>query len=89
MGVYTPGKTKIMESTDMKKLFAALIAALFAAVTFSAVAADTAKPADPAKPAKTTKKEISKACTAEAKAKGLKGEEYKSFRNECLRAKKA
>jgi Spy/CpxP family protein refolding chaperone len=46
-----------MESTDMKKLFAALIAALFAAVTFSAVAADTAaKPADSAKPAKTAKK---------------------------------
>jgi hypothetical protein len=39
----------------MKKLFAALIAALFAAVTFSAVAADEAKPADTAKPAKTKK----------------------------------
>lgn len=40
----------------MKKLFATLIAALFAAVTFSAVAADTAaNPADSAKPAKTAK----------------------------------
>lgn len=40
----------------MKKLFAALIAALFAAVTFSAVAADTATtPVDPAKPAKAAK----------------------------------
>jgi len=41
----------------MKKLFAALVAALFAAVTFSAIAADTTvKPADPAKPAKSAKK---------------------------------
>ena len=39
----------------MKKIIAALIAALFAAVTFSAVAADEAKPAD-AKPAKSVKK---------------------------------
>ncbi|HEV8644691.1 MAG TPA: hypothetical protein VGR01_03905 [Burkholderiales bacterium] len=40
----------------MKKLFATLIAALFAAVTFSALAADTtATPADPAKPAKAAK----------------------------------
>ena len=40
----------------MKKLTAALIAALFAAVTFSAVAADEAKPADASKPAKSSKK---------------------------------
>jgi hypothetical protein len=39
----------------MKKIIAALIAALFAAVTFSAVAADTTTPAD-AKPAKSAKK---------------------------------
>jgi len=39
----------------MKKIIAALIAALFAAVNFSAVAADEAKPAA-AKPAKSTKK---------------------------------
>jgi len=46
----------------MKKLFAALIAALFAAVTFWAVAADTAAtPADPAKPAKSAKKHHKKA----------------------------
>src|SRR5436190_695262 len=38
----------------MKKIIAALIAALFAAVTLSAVAADEAKPAD-AKPAKSKK----------------------------------
>ena len=29
-----------------------------------------------------------KHCSAEAKAKGLKGEEYKTFRNGCLRTKK-
>jgi curli biogenesis system outer membrane secretion channel CsgG len=39
----------------MKKILSALIAALFAAVMFSAVAADEAKPAD-AKPAKSAKK---------------------------------
>jgi Spy/CpxP family protein refolding chaperone len=51
-----------MESTDMKKPIAALIAALFAAVTFSAVAADTtANPADTAKPAKSAKKHQKKA----------------------------
>ena len=41
----------------MKKIFAALIAAVFAAVTFSAVAADEVKPAD-AKPAKSAKKHM-------------------------------
>lgn len=40
----------------MKKLLAVLIATLFAAVTFSAVAADEAKPADAAKHAKAGKK---------------------------------
>ena len=42
----------------MKKMIAALIAALFAAVTFSAIAADEAKPGDakPAKPTKSAKK---------------------------------
>jgi len=46
----------------MKRQFAVLIAALFAAVTFSAVAADTAtNPADSAKPAKSAKKHQKKA----------------------------
>ena len=39
----------------MKKIIATLIAAVFAAVTFSAVGADQVKPAD-SKPAKTAKK---------------------------------
>lgn len=38
----------------MKKLIAALVAATFAAVTFSVIAADEVKPTD--KPAKTAKK---------------------------------
>lgn len=56
----------------MKKIVAALIAGLFAAVTFSAVAADEAKPAKPAKSAKKhkkMKKEETAAPTAAAPAK--------------------
>ena len=37
--------------------------------------------------ANTAQQEKMKACNAEAKAKGLKGAEYKKFRNECLKAK--
>lgn len=44
------------EEKSMRKLLAAMIAALFAATTFCAIAADEAKPADPtAKPAKEKK----------------------------------
>lgn len=39
--------------------------------------------------AQTTKKEIRKACSAEAKAQGLKGAEAKTFREECLQKKLA
>ena len=43
-----------MEKTSMKKIIAALVAALFAATTLSVFAADEAKPMD--KPAKSGKK---------------------------------
>jgi hypothetical protein len=39
--------------------------------------------------AQTTKKEIRKACSAEAKEKGLKTDEAKTFREECVQAKVA
>lgn len=37
--------------------------------------------------AQTTRKEIRKACSAEAKAQGLKGDEAKKYREECLQKK--
>ena len=37
--------------------------------------------------ADTAQQEKMKTCNAEAKAKGLKGDAYKKFRNECLKAK--
>jgi predicted lipase len=39
--------------------------------------------------AQTTKKEIRKACSAEAKEQGLKGAEAKTFREECVQEKVA
>jgi len=39
--------------------------------------------------AQTTKKEIRKACSAEAKTQGLKGPEAKTFREDCLQKKLA
>ena len=39
--------------------------------------------------AQTTKKEIRKACSAEAKEKGLKTDEAKKFREECLQSRVA
>jgi hypothetical protein len=35
----------------------------------------------------TAQQQKMKKCSADAKAKGLKGEEYKKFRNDCLRNK--
>jgi hypothetical protein len=37
--------------------------------------------------AATAQQEKMKTCNADAKAKGLKGDEFKKFRNECLKAK--
>ena len=39
--------------------------------------------------AQTTKREIRKACSAEAKEKGLKGDESKTFREKCLQERVA
>ena len=50
--------TRIAWKTRMKKIIVALIATVFAAVTFSAIAADEVKPAD--KPAKSSKKNHNK-----------------------------
>jgi len=82
------------------KLLPTLIAAVFAAVTFSAVAADTAmapaKPAAapatkaaPATPKKMTAQQVKmKFCNKEAKEKALKGPDRKAFMKSCLKKDK-
>lgn len=79
----------------MSKLLSVLIAAAFAAVTFSAVAADAAmapaKPAAatkaaPAAPKKMTAQQAKmKLCNKEAKEKGLKNADRKAFMKSCLK----
>ena len=81
----------------MSKLLSALIAAVFAAVTFSAIAADTAmapaKPAAapaaktaPAGPKKVTAQQAKmKRCNMEAKEQGLHKAERKAFMKSCLK----
>ncbi|OGT00478.1 MAG: hypothetical protein A3K04_02415 [Gallionellales bacterium RBG_16_56_9] len=85
----------------MSKLLSVLIAAVFAAVTFSAVAADAAmapaKPvvapaakAAPAAPKKMTAQQGKmKLCNKEAKEKGLKKAERKAFMKSCLKGDSA
>ncbi len=81
----------------MSKLLSVLTAAAFAAVTFSAVAADAAMA--PAKPAATPAAKAApaapkkanaqhakmKLCNKEAKAKGLKKADRKTFMKSCLK----
>lgn len=81
----------------MSKLLSVLIAAVFAAVTFSAAADDTAmapaKPAAapaakaaPAAPKKVTVQQAKmKRCNMEAKEKGLHKAERKTFMKSCLK----
>ncbi len=81
----------------MSKLLSALIAAVFAAVTYSAIAADTAmapaKPAaapagkaNPAAPKKVTAQQAKmKRCNMEAKEKDLHKAERKAFMKSCLK----
>ena len=73
------------------KLLPILIAAVFAAVTLPAVAADAMAPAKPATatPKKmTAQQEKMKACNKEAKEKTLKGADRKAFMKSCLSNKK-
>jgi len=56
----------------MRKLMLLLALAVFSASSFAA---------------NTAQQDKMKTCNAEAKAKGLKGAEYKKFRNECLKTK--
>ena len=64
----------------MNKIALLLCLALFSSPVFSAD--------EPAQEKKlTAQQERMKKCSADAKAKGLKGEEYRKFRNECLRNK--
>jgi hypothetical protein len=48
-------------------------------------AAAAATPAVPAEPAASTQQDKMKACNADAKGKGLKGEERKTFMSSCLK----
>ena len=48
-------------------------------------AATPATPATPAEPAAATQQDRMKACNADAKAKGLKGGERKTFMSSCLK----
>ena len=79
----------------MSKLLSVLIAAVFAAVSFTAVAADAAMaPAKPAAKAAAPKKmtaqqERMKTCNKDAKAKGLKKAERKAFMKTCLKGEAA
>ncbi|MCR4303284.1 MAG: PsiF family protein [Gallionella sp.] len=84
----------------MNKLLSVLVAALFTAGTFSAVAADTAmapaKPAAapaaktaPAAPKKVTAQQAKmKRCNMEAKEKDLHKAERKAFMKSCLKKEK-
>jgi len=74
----------------MNKLLAVIIAAVFATVSYSAIAADTAMaPAKPAAKSSAPKKltpqqEKMRSCNKDAKAKGLKKAERKAFMKTCL-----
>ena len=48
-------------------------------------AAAAATPATPAEPAASTQQDKMKSCSSDAKAKGLKGEERKTFMASCLK----
>jgi hypothetical protein len=60
------------------------IIAAFVLVAFGAFAADPEKKA--ASPKQQAQQEKMKKCNADAKAKGLKGDERKKFMSECLKA---
>jgi hypothetical protein len=64
----------------MRKLAVLLVLAVLGAPVFSADEPEQEKKLTP-------QQEKMKQCNADAKAKGLKGDEFKQFRNECLRAK--
>jgi hypothetical protein len=64
----------------MRKLAVLLVLAMLGAPVFSADEAGQEKKLTP-------QQEKMKKCNADAKAQGLKGDEFKQFRNECLKAK--
>jgi hypothetical protein len=70
----------------MKKILVFVFAFLFVASVALAVQ-DTDKPGKVASPAQKAQQEKMKSCNAEAKAKGLKGDERKAFMSECLSGK--
>lgn len=64
----------------MRKLAVLLTLVMLGAPAFSADEPEQERKLTP-------QQEKMKKCNADAKAKGLKGEDFKQFRNECLRAK--
>lgn len=64
----------------MRKLAVLLVLAMLGAPVFSADEPDQERKLTP-------QQEKMKKCNADAKAQGLKGDEFKQFRNECLKAK--
>ena len=88
-------KTKALKGADRKAFMKTCLSgdkagAMPATPAAPAAAAEPATPATPAAPAMTDKraaqKEKMKACNADAKTKGLKGADRKSFMSTCLSA---
>jgi hypothetical protein len=69
----------------MKTILSALVASV-CLIHAGSFAAD-APASDAAKPAKSSQQSKMKTCNADAKTKGLKGDERKHFMSECLKAK--
>lgn len=70
-----------------RKMKIAMVVTVIAAlilVAFGALAANAEKKA--ASPKQQAQQEKMKACSADAKTKGLKGDERKKFMSECLKA---
>ncbi len=67
----------------MKIVWVVTVVVLMVLMAFGAWATDPDK--KPATPKKQAQQEKMKACSAEAKAKGLKGDERKKFMSECLK----
>lgn len=79
-------KAQGKKGDDYKAFMSSCASKNSAAPSAPATTTATAPAAAPAlAPAKLSQQEKMKACNAEAKSKGLKGNDYTQFRNECLK----